>query len=320
LILVREEESECAKAQRMASVGEETEKPTAVHPCEPQCDSSSPFDIVRPSRLIAMQRILTVGLDLPEVQELRSRTEHPISAYEMVPKIRLENGQLLVVDPTNTREELSISQVIFHGIFENDLPILAALALWGGPCLPSAHGMLDCRPRISNLARTLRVTKFGRLPRGYGDHGRVYRADEPTVAKWGEWHCGENKERFVGEWVCREPTLFERFIEGEAVRIQLIGDQAWQVHLAGTDWKKSIHGPGASLVEPDRELVEDTRRLQQHFALPVIAVDYMISTHGEKFLLEVNHIPNITEFAAMRESYLNFATEWLKSEVGQSVQ
>ena len=60
-----------------------------------------------------------------------------------------------------------------------------------------------------------------------------------TVAKWGEWHCGENKERFRGERVAAGPTLFERFIEGEAVRIQIIGEKAWQFRLAGEDWKKS---------------------------------------------------------------------------------
>jgi hypothetical protein len=259
-----------------------------------------------------MQRFLTVGLDLPEVQELRSRTETPIIAYELVPKIRLENGRLFVADPDRITVEVELTKVIFHGIFENDLPILAALALWGGPCLPSAHGMLDCRPRIPNLARTLKVTRFGQLPRGYGDVGRVYRASEPTVAKWGEWHCGENKERFVGDWICREPTLFERFIEGEAMRVQLIGEQAWQVHLAGPDWKKSIHGPGTALIERDDELVEDTRRLQTHFDLPIIAVDYIITAQGEKFLLEVNHIPNVTEFPAMRAAYLDYASMWLK--------
>lgn len=256
-----------------------------------------------------MAHVLSIGLEQPEVADLRQRTQSPIVAYEMVPKIRVVDGQLLVRDPDRTWDEVTVTRVVFHGIFENDLPILAALALWGGPCLPSAHGMLDCRPRIANLARTLCVTRFGTLPRGYGDTSIEFHADEPTVAKWGEWHCGENKERFTGTWRCTEPTLFERFIEGTAVRVQLIGTQAWQVRLAGSDWKKSIHD--GQIMDADADLVADTRALQAYFALPVVAVDYMVTPTGEKYLLEVNHIPNVTEFPAMRAAYVEYAATWL---------
>ena len=259
-----------------------------------------------------MHSILTVGLEDREVRDLRGRIPHPIVAHEMVPRVRIDGGRLFAEDPDNPFRERPVAKVVFHGIFENDLPILAALALWGGPCLPGAHGMLDCRPRIPNLARALRVTRYGSLPRGYGDAGTRFTAAGPTVAKWGEWHCGENKARFEGEWACTEPTLFERFVEGEAVRVQLIGDRAWQVRLGGDGWKKSIHGPGAALTDPDPELVEDTRRLGEHFGLPVVAVDYMVGRDGTRYLLEVNHIPNVTEFPDMREAYLAFVTAWVE--------
>ena len=95
--------------------------------------------------------------------------------------------------------------------------------------------------RIPNLARTLQVTRFGSLPRSYGDVHTIFRTQQLMVAKWGEWHCGENKAKFVGEWNCEEPTLFEPFIDGEAVRIQMISEQAWQIHLDGDGWKKSLH-------------------------------------------------------------------------------
>jgi hypothetical protein len=258
-----------------------------------------------------MDQILFVGLEEPEVRDLRRLIAHPIVAHEMVPRVRIDGGRLLAEDPDNPFRERAVTRVVFHGIFENDLPLLAALALWGGPCLPSAHGMLDCRPRIPNLARSLRVTRFGSLPRGYADAGTRVTAPEPMVAKWGEWHCGENKARFEGEWECAEPTLFERFVEGEAVRVQMIGDRAWQVRLGGEGWKKSIHGPDAGLVPPDVELVADTRRLRDHFGLPIIAVDYMVGRDGTKYLLEVNHIPNVTVFPEMREAYLAFVAAWV---------
>ena len=261
-----------------------------------------------------MDRLLLVGLDEPEVTELRQRVRQPIVYHDLVPRVQIEGGRLLVEHPDDFDRFVPVSRVVFHGIFENDLPIITALALWGGPCLPGARGMLDCRQRIPNLVRTLQVTRFGGLPRGYGDAGTTYHADTPSVAKWGEWHCGENKERFTGDWRCEEPTLFEPFIEGEAVRVQMVGDRAWQIRLDGDDWKKSIHHDRAGLTPADPELLEDVRALQRHFGLEVIAVDYMVGRDGSKYLLEVNHIPNVTVFPEIREAYLDFVAGWVEGK------
>src|SRR5262245_64867423 len=117
--------------------------------------------------------------------------------------------------------------------------------------------MMDCRPRLPCLVRAMEVTRFGSIPRGYADRGTIVESEGDTVAKWGEWHCGENKERFRGAWAAGAPTLFEAFVDGEAVRVQLIGARAWQFRLGGEGWKKSIHGAGAALMPPDADLVED---------------------------------------------------------------
>src|SRR5207248_1649057 len=142
------------------------------------------------------------------------------------------------------------------------------------------------------------------LARGWADRGTAFEADVETVAKWGEWHCGENKAKFTGAWTAEVPTLFEPFVTGAAVRVQVVGGRAWQFRLGGDDWKKSIHGPGAALMEPDADLVEDARRLQRHFGLEVVGVDYMLAPDGNKHLLEVNHIPSVTAFAEVREAYV----------------
>ena len=47
--------------------------------------------------------------------------------------------------------------------------------------------------------------------------GAAYDADGDAVAKWGNWHCGENKERFNGSWTATEPTLFEPFVTTKEV-------------------------------------------------------------------------------------------------------
>jgi hypothetical protein len=257
-----------------------------------------------------MLSVLLIGLDQPEVDDLRSRVPSPLIAHEMLPKVQIRAGELFAQRPD--RDAFTpISKVVFHGIFEDDLPTLAALALWGGPCLPGAHGMLDCRPRIANLARVRRVSRFASLPRGYADAFTTFPVSGEMVAKFGEWHCGEGKERVNVSHRVEEPTLFEPFLPGEAVRVQLIGERAFQLRLGGVDWKKSIHGAGTTFVDPDPELVADTRALAEYFGLPVCATDYILTPDGTKHLLELNHIPNVTQFAEMRAAYLEFAAAWI---------
>lgn len=255
-----------------------------------------------------------IGLERPEIEELRSRVRRPLEAFEMLPKLQIRAGELFVGRYGTWDWKGPVARVVFHGIFENDLPTLAALALWGGPCLPSAHGMLDCRPRIPNLARVRRVSRFATLPRSYTDAGTTYTADQPTVAKWGEWHCGEGKERFTGAWeAASEPTLFEPYLEGEAVRVTVVGDRLWQIQLGGDDWKKSIHHPTAGVTALDPGLADDVRRMRDHFDLAVCAADYIVCPDGSKHLLELNHIPNVTQFPEVRAAFLDLAAAWLES-------
>jgi hypothetical protein len=37
----------------------------------------------------------------------------------------------------------------------------------------------------------------------------------------------------------------------------------------------------------------------------------MVGTDGNKYLLEVNHIPNVTVFPEVREHYLDFVARWV---------
>ncbi len=257
-----------------------------------------------------MDRLLIVGLDEPEALELKEKVAGPVVSYELLPRLQIDRGRLLVEKPNSAGAFVAVARVIVHGIFEDDLPFLAALALWGGPCLPRARGMMDCRQRIPGLVRALEVTRFASMRRGWADRGTMVESDTDLVAKWGEWHCGENKERFRGQWRCDEPTLLEPFIEGEAVRIHLMGERHWQIHLTGEGWKKSLHGPGAGFMAVDEELLEDARRLQRHFGLEMLAVDYIVAADGTRHLLEVNHIPNVTVYPEIRAGYLEWAAGW----------
>lgn len=262
------------------------------------------------------KRLLVVGLDEPEQQALWARIPAPVAflAHPGLPAFRLEQGRLFVEDPDLIDRYLQVSHVIFHGIFEDDFDLITALALWRGPCLPSARGLLDGRLRLPCLARALQVTRYGGMARGFGAAGVTVRAAGEGVAKWGNWHCGENKVRFRDAFPCAEPSVIEPFIPGESVRVVLIGERAFQVRLTGDSWLRSIHHPAAALMEQDPALVEDTRALAAHFGLEMIGVDYQIAEDGTPHLLEVNHIPNVTVFPEIREAFFDLAARWIEGE------
>lgn len=256
------------------------------------------------------ERLCLIGLDEPEYQQIQSQSSVPLLAWEMLPRIRVRGNQLWVESEIGSRF-VPVSKVVFHGIFEDDLDFLAALALWGGPCFPNPHAMMDCRLRLPSLVRALRFTRFPMPNRGFVSPGVEYPSDTPCVAKWGNWHCGENKERFTDAWQSREPCLIEPFLIGESVRVVMIGDRLWQIRLTGDGWKRSVHGAGAGFMPIDPELAQDTRAVRDGFRLDLIANDYLVTEEGSKHLLEVNHIPSVTCFPELWEAYRDRVVNWL---------
>lgn len=254
--------------------------------------------------------VCIVGLDEVEHEEIRSGAFVRLIGHELLPKIQVVDGQLLV-ESKRGPWFVPVDKVLFHGIFEDDLEFIAALALWGGPCLPNARAMMDCRLRIPCLVRALEFTRFGAPKRSYSGPKAGFTSEIERVAKWGNWHCGENKERFTGEWKSDEACIIEPFLTGDAVRVVFIGDQYWQIKLEGDTWLKSIHAPNAAFMEPDPELVEDTDRVRKGFGLEIVANDYIVTPEGNRHLLEVNHIPNVTRFPELWEAYRDFAVRWI---------
>jgi hypothetical protein len=257
-----------------------------------------------------LEHICLVGLDEPEYTQIQNQLDRRVVAYEMLPNIIVKDGQLLV-ESNKGRRMLPVSKVVFHGIFEDDLDFITALALWGGPCLPHAQGMMDCRLKFPCLVRALSYTRFGSLQRGYAGPNALFQSQTERVAKWGNWHCGENKARFTETWQSETPCIIEHFLPGQAVRVVIIGEEYWQIKLEGESWLKSIHAPNASFMAVDEELLADTRTLQKAFGLEMIANDYIITEEGTKHLLEVNHIPNVTRFPEIREAYRNYVLAWV---------
>ncbi len=260
---------------------------------------------------MSTETVALIGLDREEVNDLKSRVACRIVSFDMMPKVQIRDQRLYLARFGTWDWAGPVDKVVFHGIFENDLPGITALALWGGPCLPSASGLLDCRPRIANLARVRKVSRFATLPRSYTDAGTTFSTDTLSVAKWGEWHCGEGKECFAETWTASAPSLIEPFLDGEAVRVTAIGDVLFQLRLGGDNWKKSIHHATAAFMPLNEALAADVCALRDHFDLAVCAADYIVSPDGTPNLLELNHVPNVTQFPEIRAVYLDFTAHWI---------
>lgn len=255
-------------------------------------------------------RVCFIGLDEPEYREISEQLSIPTLAHESIPKIVVSSGRLFV-ESRSGAHMLPVSHVVFHGIFEHDLDLIAALALWGGPCIPNAAAMMDCRLKLPCLVRALRYSRFAAPSRGYAGPGATFFAEQEHVAKWGNWHCGENKARFTGLRTSDEACIIEPYFAGESVRVVVIGDQAWQIRLNGPDWLKSIHDPAATFMEIDRELLDDTRAVAKGIGLEIAANDYLVEPSGAKHLLELNHIPNVTRFPEILSAYRDYVVKRL---------
>jgi hypothetical protein len=55
---------------------------------------------------------------------------------------------------------------------------------------------MDLRLRLPGVIRVLQHTRCGSTLRGYAAPKAEFHTRTEKVAKWGNWHCGQNKERF----------------------------------------------------------------------------------------------------------------------------
>lgn len=258
------------------------------------------------------RRISVIGLGKELFSVIKENYFGPMIHHELIPKFMINRGQLFI-EKSNGVGMLPVDKVVFHGIFENDFDLITGLAIWGGPCYPNAMAMMNCRLKAPCLARALQVSRFN-SQRGFISPDTSIHANETTVAKWGNWHCGENKAKFNEEWKSNEAAIIEPFFEGQSVRIVSIGDHHMQIKLEGENWLKSIHDNTADFMEIDEELLADTLHIKKAFNMQMIANDYIVGTEGTKHLLEVNHIPNVTRFEALQKLYLSEVTSWINAE------
>ncbi|PIF30650.1 hypothetical protein CLU81_1090 [Flavobacterium sp. 9] len=255
-------------------------------------------------------RIALVGIEQEEYDIIKANYSGHIIWHQSIPKIVVKD-EVLYMEKSNGIGMLPVDKVVYYGIYDNDFDFISGLAIWRGACYPNAAAMLDCRFKIPCLVKALAHSRFS-APRGFISAGASVNVGNDTVAKWGNWHCGENKHRFTGEWESEFTATTEPYYEGEAVRIMIIGEVYWQIKLEGDSWLKSIHPDNAGFMEVDPELLADTLHIKNTLNMDMIGNDYIVAKDGSKYLLEVNHIPNITRFEDVRQVYLSTVIEWIK--------
>ena len=254
-------------------------------------------------------RIALVGIEQEEYDIIKVQYSGHIIWHQSIPKIVVKD-EVLYMEKSNGIGMLPVDKVVYYGIYDNDFDFITGLAIWNGDCYPKASAMLDCRFKIPCLVKALSLSRFT-APRGFISAGASVNTAQDTIAKWGNWHCGENKHRFTGEWESEFTATIEPYFEGEAVRIMIIGDTYWQIKLEGDDWLKSIHPDNANFMPVDQDLLEDTLYIKNVLQMDMIGNDYIVANDGTKYLLEVNHIPNITRFEEVRQVYLSTVIEWI---------
>ncbi|MVO08199.1 hypothetical protein GOQ30_03350 [Flavobacterium sp. TP390] len=256
-------------------------------------------------------RIALIGIEPEEYEVIRAHYTGHIIWHLAIPKIVVKD-EVLFIEKANGVGMLPVDKVVYYGIYDDDFDFISGLAIWNGPCYPNAKGMLDCRFKIPCLIKALSLSQFS-APRGFVSAGATVTTTQDTVAKWGNWHCGENKHRFTGAWESEYTATIEPYFEGEAVRIMIIGNKHWQIQLEGPTWLKSIHPETAGFMQVDADLLADTLHIKKALQMDMIGNDYIVTKEGKKYLLEVNHIPNITRFETVRTVYLETVIDWITS-------
>jgi hypothetical protein len=254
-----------------------------------------------------MDLLVTIGLDSELVQRVRQVFDARVVAYPAVPRLYSLDGQVRVESASVAGRWLEPAGVIFYGYFEDAGPARRALALASTPTFPDVRSTLPLDERAMALALSLRA-EGGRQRRGFVPRGLSVRVDREHVVKWGNRHCGEDKERVTGVVELAHDAVIEPFVEGRSVRVLLVGERAWQLEYASDDWRKNVRAT-VSVVEADAELVARARQTTTRLGLALAGVDYIVNEEGAT-LLEVNAYPGLEDVPAAVDAFVEMAGAW----------
>ncbi len=254
-----------------------------------------------------MDLLVAVGLDADVVEQLRGRVDARLVAYPAVPRLYSVDGRVLVESASVVGRWLEPRGVVFYGYFDDAGPARRALALGATPTLPDVRATLPLDERAMALMLAARADEPG-PGRGFVPRGTPLKVDREHVVKWGNRHCGEDKERVTGSVEMASDAVIEPFVEGRSVRVLIVGERAWQLHYESADWRKNVRAT-VTTVEEDARLVARARRTTEKLGLAIAGVDYIVNEEGA-VLLEVNAYPGFEDMPEARDAFVEMAASW----------
>ncbi len=267
-----------------------------------------------------MKPIISIGLEPHIVEAIKAKVGH-IVAHDTLPRGYTHNGQVFIESPVISRKYLAPRAVLYYCYFEDPQTIRRALALSNTPTFPDVRKTILHDDKALSLIQAVSADPGPKLPRGFIDDSETIHDVETTVAKWGEWHCGEGKKLCQeGELSVPEPSVLEPFVDGESIRVLRVGNihvgsSYWQLHYESDDWRKNVNSKITVLPKVDQDIFERTEAITSKLGLNVTGVDFIRAKNGEAYLLEVNAYPGLEDAPGAEDKFVELAVDWIKRKV-----
>jgi hypothetical protein len=255
--------------------------------------------------------LISIGLDNHIVETIKNEVGHIVN-YQYLPDIFSVNGDSFVHSQFGSHY-LCPRGVLFYCYFDSPAIQRRALALSNTPTFPNVKSTILHDDKAISLISALSADPVkNNLDRGFINKNTDIGITCQTVAKWGEWHCGQGKAVFNNVANVPEQSILEPFIEGESHRILIVGDSVWQIRYDSDDWRKNVNSKITILKHADPELAVRSEKIAQNLGLSIVGIDYIINDHGA-FLLEVNAYPGLDQIPEAEELFIDLAIKWAQN-------
>lgn len=256
-----------------------------------------------------MKPIISIGLDPHVVEAIQSKIGRHISDYQYLPNIFAIDGEAYVQSQSGSYY-IRPAGILYYCYFESPEIQRRALALADTPTFPYVRQTILHDDKVLSLIAA-RNADYGEkdVRRGFAFETPTVNLKNPTVAKWGKWHCGDGK-KICEEYVdVPEPAILEPFIEGESHRILIVNHDVWQIKYESDDWRKNVNSKITVLDRPDQVLADRAVNIANKLNLKVCGIDFIINSNGA-YLLEANAYPGLYQVPQAEEAFINFAASW----------
>lgn len=186
---------------------------------------------------------------------------------------------------------------------------LDIIQLSGIPCVNSADVLIKGYDRLTML-NVLKQCHLPVIPFNAVTTSTQLKNIEipfPFVVKAGNYHGGFGKVLVDSEekWQEIKDLLFisedyitiEPFIDYDKdIRYLAVGDKVWAMARKGRFWKANVQTTDFVLIDPEEQLLAQTKQLQDFLKADIVAIDILEDKTGKRYFVEYNDIPGLSGF------------------------